>query len=98
MPLGDGLELFVEYATRMSPASHYRDLLRQLIANRITIRMQIASESIQEGRTMLRASSQLVLVQNNGTFLGASGTESALPVQPHIALRLRLYPRLMQHL
>lgn len=86
MALGDGLERLVELATRMSPASHHCDFLRQLVVARIAIRVQIAPEALQEGCWMLRAPSWLVLVQHNGTLRVAVAAEPASPVQPHVAL------------
>ena len=46
MPRGNGLERLVEFAPRMSPAPHHRDLLRQLGVRRTAARVQIAPKAL----------------------------------------------------
>ena len=77
----------------MGPATCYRYPSRKAVVSGIAIRVEVASESIQEFFWMLPTPSRLVLIQNYGFLCIPTG-----PVQPHIAVALRRFPRLMKHL
>ena len=72
---------------------YYRYLLREVVVSGVAICMEIATESCQELLWMLRTPSRLVLVQDYGLVRIPAG-----PIQPHVAVGLRLLSRLVENL
>lgn len=76
----------------MGPAANYR-YFRQLVVHVVPIRVQIPLEPIQECFRVAGAPPRLVVKQHNGSVSIPAGAE-----QPHIAVALGRFARLMEHL
>lgn len=87
------LQCLIELSTQMGPAAHHNNVFRQPVVALIAIGVKITAEMIQELRRMLGLTVWLVLIQNN-RLIGIP----ACPVQLHVALGLRCFARLAEHL